>query len=159
MGKYKKTYLIRFLINNNLNKLYTMIPMMGGKQSKDKKELIISNYLFPNQNLFIRQLDKLNIDYKEYLKIAKQTAKKAGYNPLLLNFSDKKNKKLNYNGVDFGAVNYNDFIIYKFLEKRGEIPDGMSLKKQNQYRKRAYQVMVESDNKYSPASLSYYILW
>jgi hypothetical protein len=102
-------------------------------------------------NKFINQLNKLNIKPDEYLKIAKSTAKQAGYNPDLLKFS--LSKKLNYNGVDFGAPNYNDFIIYKLTN-----PEIANNKRDN-YRARSKKVMEETKNKYSPASLSYYILW
>ena len=96
---------------------------------------------------------KFNFDKDKYLRIAKSTAKKAGYNPKLLKFSTNPKKKLNYNGVDFGASGYGDFIIYKLTDPK--IAD----KKRENYRKRAKKVMSETNDKFSPASLSYYILW
>jgi hypothetical protein len=105
------------------------------------------------QNKFMNQLNNLNISPDKYLKIAKSTAKQAGYNPKLLKFSSKPNKKLEYDGVDFGAVGYGDFIIYKLTNNK------IANKKREDYRKRAEKVMKETNNKISPASLSYYILW
>ena len=96
---------------------------------------------------------KFNFDKDKYLRIAKSTAKKAGYNPKLLKFSTNPKKKLNYNGIDFGASGYGDFIIYKLTDPK--IAD----KKRENYRKRAKKVMSETNDKFSPASLSYYILW
>ncbi len=124
------------------------------KKVLNRKDLNIKNTLTGlGNNKFMNQLNKLNIEPSEYLKIARQTAQKAGYNPKLLNFSDNNKKKLVYDNIDFGAVNYNDFIIYKLTNP--EIAE----KKRENYRKRAFKVMQETNNEYSPASLAYMIIW
>jgi hypothetical protein len=108
---------------------------------------------------FYNQLKELDFNPQDYLKQARKQAKKEGYDPNLLNISNKDNKKLEYNNIYFGAPNYNDFLIYKHLEKLGEIPKGTAREKRKNYRKRALEVMKKTNNKFSPASLSFYILW
>lgn len=138
---------------NNIGDRYS-IPSKLIKQILNNALIILNNKLVGlGNNKFMNQLNKLNIEPSEYLKIARQTAQKAGYNPKLLNFSDNNKKKLVYDNIDFGAVNYNDFIIYKLTNP--EIAE----KKRENYRKRAFKVMQETNNEYSPASLSYFILW
>lgn len=111
-------------------------------------------------NKFMNQLEA--IDYKPgiYLKDARIIAAKRGYNPKLLNFSDKPNKKLNYNGVNFGQVNYNDFLIYKHLERAGKIPKDAANKKMSSYRARATKIKGDwKDDIQSPNNLAINILW
>jgi hypothetical protein len=109
---------------------------------------------------FFNQLNKIDYEPESYLKDARKIAKKRGYNPKLLNFSNKKNKKLNYNGVDFGQVNYNDFLIYQFLEKKGDIPKGEANKKMANYRARATKIKGDwALSKESANSLAIKILW
>ena len=102
---------------------------------------------------FKNQLKKLNIEPNEYLKIAKQAAKRANLNPDKLVFSTKKDKKLQYENIDFGAVGYNDYIIYKLTNNP----------KADDYRKR-YQLShgaIKGDwkDKLSPNALSLKINW
>lgn len=105
-------------------------------------------------NKFKKQLQEENIDSKDYLDIVRTNAKMKGYNPSLLNYSDDDIHKLDYDGVKFGRVGYNDFIIYLFTTDEDE-----ALNKRKNYRKRAYKVMKETNDKFSPATLSYEILW
>ena len=104
-------------------------------------------------------LKNKNINPTTYLNIAKKTGSSAGYNPKLISFSQNPKYKLNYDGTDFGASGYNDFILYKLLEKEQEVPSGTSDKRRNAYRTRAKSTMEKTNNKYSKASLSYHILW
>ena len=108
---------------------------------------------------FTEYLKNKDIDSNTYLKIAKKTASNTGYNPKLLTFSQKPKYKLNYDGTDFGASGYNDFILYKLLESKSEVSEGTSNKKRNSYRSRAKSTTEQTNNKYSKASLSFYILW
>ena len=68
---------------------------------------------------FIEILESKNINPEEYLQLAKKAAKSNGYNPKMLEFSDKPKYKLKYDGVYFGAVLYNDYISYTLLHKQG----------------------------------------
>lgn len=108
---------------------------------------------------FQKQLSKFNITSKDYLKLAKYRAKKEGYNSSLLKLSDDNKHKLMYKGVKFGAVNYNDFILYSVLVVDGKISKEEAYKKRLNYRKRAFKVMNKTNDKFSPSALSYFILW
>jgi hypothetical protein len=103
--------------------------------------------------MFIDTLKKLNIDPAMYLALVKMIASKQGYDPASLNFSKNPKKKLEYAGRDFGASGYKDFILYKLLS-----PD-VADKKRKAYRARATKKAEETNDKYSPASLSLNILW
>ena len=105
-------------------------------------------------------LDKNNINFDEYLSIAKKIAKKKGYNPDLLTISNMKSKKLNYNGTNFGSSINNDFIIYSLMAKNGEITKEEAKEHRRRYLARATK--IEGDwkkNKESPNSLAVRILW
>ena len=105
-------------------------------------------------NKFMNQLTKLDIDPEKYLFIARENAKMKGYNPELLEYADDNIHKLKYVDVPFGRVGYNDFIIYLFTTD-----EQTALNKRKNYRKRAYKVMEETNDKQSPATLAYEILW
>ena len=81
-------------------------------------------------------------------------AAQENYNPNLLTYSDDDKHKLMYNNIKFGANGYYDFILYALLED-----EDVAIKKRISYRKRAYATMKATSSKFSPASLSYYILW
>jgi len=108
---------------------------------------------------FVKQLHKLNITPEDYLNFARMRAKKEGYNPKLLFLSDDDKHKLIYDNVPFGAVGYNDFILYSVMAVDHKITKEQAINKRINYRKRAYDMMIKSNNKFSPASLSYFILW
>lgn len=108
---------------------------------------------------FQKQLESFDMTIDEYLTNAKKVAKLRGYNPDLLNISDDDDHKLNYNGVKFGKVGYQDQLIIAKQVNDGKVPFEYLVDKIKQYRQRARKVMKATNNKYSPASLSYYILW
>lgn len=108
---------------------------------------------------FANQLEGYNLTPSQYLDIVKHVAKQRGYNPKKLNLSYDNIHKLDYDGVKFGRVGYKDKIIYSWLEHIGDIPEGTTRTKYQNYRKRAVKVMKETNNKYSPSSLSYYLIW
>lgn len=111
------------------------------------------------KNEFEKQLQGVGLTTNKYLEIVKIIAKKRGYNPELLSISNDGIHKLEYDGVKFGRVNYNDKIIYMWLEKNGKIPTGTTKEKYTNYRKRAEKVMKATNNKFSPASLSFNLIW
>lgn len=105
-------------------------------------------------------LDNNDISINKYLKIAKERAKEKGYDPSLLSMSNKKTKKLNYNGVDFGSSSNNDFIIYSLLEKQGDISKGDADKHRKSYLSRATKIKGNwKKDKESPNNLAINILW
>jgi hypothetical protein len=107
--------------------------------------------------MFIDHLELMGISPKKYLRIARKSAKDNGYDPDLLQFSDKKGKKLMYShddeSIHFGASVYMDFILYKLKTN-----DTEANKRRDLYHKRASKLAEKSD-KYSASNLSLYILW
>ena len=91
----------------------------------------------------------------EYLKLAKQFAKKAGYKDYAtLKLADDGKHKLVLRGVKFGSINNNDYIIY-----RQHFPS-IADQKRKQYLARARKIKGDwAKNKYSPNSLAINILW
>lgn len=108
---------------------------------------------------FENQLKEIGLTADDYLNLVKIVAKHRNYNPELLKISDDGIHKLEYNNIKFGRVGYNDLIIYTWLEYNKMIPEGTAKLKKINYRKRARAIMIKTKNKYSPASLSYQILW
>ena len=104
-------------------------------------------------------LKKFNLEDKPsikniYLSIAKENASNNNYNPDLLTFSNDGIHKLEYDGVKFGRVNYNDFIIYQLMG------DDSALQKRNNYLKRATNIKGNwKYNMMSPNNLAIRILW
>lgn len=99
----------------------------------------------------------LGMSEEAYLKEAKKKAKKAGYDPKKLTLCKDGKHKLDYDGVKFGAVGYGDFILYKFLEKQGEVPKGTAAKKRRVFRK-SHGAMKDS-GKGSANQLALAVLW
>lgn len=108
---------------------------------------------------FENQLNEYNLNTTIYLNVAKIIAKKRGYDPKKLSLANDNIHKLDYDGVKFGRVGYKDKLIYAWLESNGLVPQGTMRQKYTNYRKRAKEVMKNTKNKFSPASLSYYIIW
>jgi hypothetical protein len=105
-------------------------------------------------------LDNFKISKKVYLDTAKKNAKDKGYDPNLLNFSKRKDKKLNYNGVNFGSSTNRDFIIYSILEDRQEIAKGTALQQRKQYLARAKKIKGDwKKDKESANYLAIKTLW
>ena len=112
---------------------------------------------------FIKQLQEIGINPSEYLKIAQNQAKLYKYNPHQIIFSTDDKHKLIYIDVEnnnkkvyFGATGYNDFIIYKLLDKFNGTK--YADRKRFLYRRRAYELYEKSAPK-SPAKFSMEILW
>jgi site-specific DNA-cytosine methylase len=169
--KYDEYPLCRPLAIAELLTKTQMKKMIKEKNKLEEKQLITKKVLDNDKfNIkstlsgtgagFFKQLDKIGYNPELYLKDARNISKKRGYNPKLLNYSEKPNKKLNYNGVDFGQVNYNDFLIYKFLERKGDLPKDTANKKMRNYRARATKIKGDwALSKESPNSLAINILW
>ena len=100
-------------------------------------------------------LIKLKIHPSSYLAIARRRAETTGfYDPNELHFANDSKHKLVYGTKKFGANGYNDYILYQLLYS-SRIAD----QKRSNYRKRAIDVMKKTNSHYSPASLSWNILW
>ncbi|MGB0405522.1 MAG: hypothetical protein ACPGDB_04985, partial [Fusobacterium sp.] len=117
IGKIPKKYISDSLTISDLKKQLKSIiegirrgKLKGkGKTKKTQLEKRLKNIGFPAS---------------VYLKLARYKAEKYGLDKDKLNFSNKKLKKLNYDGVDFGSSLNNDYIIYNFFEVKGKEPKG-----------------------------------
>lgn len=133
------------------NKCFSKEPIPLIRAKKQLKAIGMSGHSFIN--LF-------HNEPLEYLRRAKIIAKKQGYNPKLLSLSNKPNKKLNYNNVHFGASNYNDFIIYSDMAKKGLITKEQADKHRQNYLSRATKIKGDwKENIESPNNLAIRILW
>jgi hypothetical protein len=66
---------------------------------------------------FTTILEKIGINPKEYIKIARKRAKDLGYKDYnQLKFVDYNDYKLEFRGIKFGNKNYKDYIIYLLTE-------------------------------------------
>jgi hypothetical protein len=62
--------------------------------------------------------------------------------------------------VHFGSPEYNDYIIYSFLESQKEVEKGTADERRKLYRMRATNIKGNwKDNKFSPNNLAINILW
>jgi len=109
---------------------------------------------------FHKQLAEVGLTHNIYMKKAKELAKASGYDPDKLSMAEDENHKLCYDGVCFGKVDYFDYIIYSWLESKGELPEGTADKKRKAYRARAKKARGDwKSNKLSPNNLAINILW
>lgn len=100
------------------------------------------------------------MDKKLYLLVAKMRAKEAGYNPDLLTLANDNVHKLSYDGVKFGNKDYNDYILYSWMESQGRISAREVDKHRRNYRKRATNIKGNwRNNPISPNNLAIRILW
>lgn len=113
---------------------------------------------------FQKKLDKIGFKPKLYLKKAKEMASKTGYDPSKVLFCNTGKNKLMYESPDglvhFGNPDYPDYIIYSFLEHKGEVDEGTADKRRELYRARATNIKGDwKKNKYSANNLAINILW
>lgn len=113
---------------------------------------------------FQKQLLSLGIPPEDYLLTVKHLASKYRYDPEKVSFSLDGKHKLVYDSekgpVKFGAVGYGDFLIWKFLEKRGKVEKGLADKKRDTFVK-SHSAMGEKYDlgSLSPNTLAIRILW
>ena len=106
------------------------------------------------------------LDKDKYLKEVKRKAYIYGLNKNLLEFSNNPKYKLEYYDKDnnkyiyFGSNGYNDYIIYKMLERLKEIQKGEADIKRHLYLSRSSKIKGNwKHNKLSKNNLSINILW
>ena len=114
--------------------------------------------------IFKDWLVKHNFNPDIYLKVVRYNCKLEGYNPDCVHFCNDGVHKLEYRYHDkvvpFGAVDYNDFILWTWREFRGEVEDGYAEKKREAYRSRATRIKGSwKSDPTSPNNLAIHILW
>ena len=107
-------------------------------------------------------LTKNKISPQKYLQAVQVKAMYYDYDWESITFATDKTHKLQMTRPDgkiikFGAVNYNDFIIYGFLAKQKKITYDEALKKRDLFHKR--MASESDDNMYSARNLSLVLLW
>jgi hypothetical protein len=119
----------------------------------------------PIRPRFRKQLKKVGISPEDYLAVARDRAEEAGYDPRALEFSTEDENKLQIYDDEgkvhrFGAVGYNDFILWSTLEALGKTPEGQALKKQNVFWRSHSKIKGDwKDDRFSPNMLALKILW
>jgi DNA adenine methylase len=113
---------------------------------------------------FQEKLNKMGLAPKQYLKQARTMAEKTGYDSDKVVFCSTGKNKLMYESpsglVHFGNPDYPDYIIYSWLEHKGEVEKGTADKRRELYRARATKIKGDwKKNKYSANNLAINILW
>lgn len=110
---------------------------------------------------FEKILINKKINPEKYLQAVRIKAMYYNYDWKTIEFANDKTHKLQIQRPDgkiikFGAVNYNDFIIYGFMVKRKEITYDQALLKRDNFDKRMRR---DDNNIYSARNLSLSLLW
>ena len=143
-----------------------------GGQTDPREEWIVTNYQpmvggaknDTSSDAFMKQLEKLRIEPDDYMVVAKHLAKSKGYDPEKLSFATDGDHKLSYDSPQgirkFGKVGYGDYIIWSYLERRGEVPKGTADSKRNRFHK-SHKAMskIYGLSKYTPNELALNINW
>lgn len=114
---------------------------------------------------FKDQLDGIGYNCSQYLSDARAVAKRAGYDPARLEFSNDKDHKLMYVAPDgsirrFGRLGYGDFLTWTYMEREYIVPKGTARKKRTAFHKSHEAIKGEWRNdRYSPNNLALHINW
>jgi hypothetical protein len=114
---------------------------------------------------FKQQLEDIGYGCASYLSDARAVARKAGYDPARLEFSNDGKHKLMYMAPDgslrhFGLATYGDFLIWSHLEREAAAPKGTARKKRTAFRRSHEAIKGDWRNdKYSPNRLALSINW
>jgi hypothetical protein len=129
------------------------------KFGPDSAKMQYVNYTGNGSDKFAKQLKKLNITPKDYLKKARAAANKAGYDGRALEFAnDGEHKLMIYddkgNAIKFGKAGMMDFILWKHSN-----PSVAKARREN-YLKRSGAIKGDwKDNKFSANNLARRIIW
>lgn len=139
-------------------------PLQTEKLFNTKEFNIKSTLTGTGKDKFIKQLEKLNFPPEAYLMVAREVAKREGYDPEKLTFSNNNDNKLKYDSPEgikyFGKAGYGDYIIWLFKEKKGQVAGGYADMKRRVFRKSHGAISkIHNLNKFSPNELSINILW
>jgi hypothetical protein len=111
---------------------------------------------------FERVLIGKKINPNKYLQAVQIKAMYYNYDWQTIQFADDKTHKLQIQRPDgrivkFGAVDYNDFVIYSFMAKKKEISYDKALMKRDNFHSR--MMKIEDNDVYSARNLSLSLLW
>jgi hypothetical protein len=115
--KYKPRSMLQRFMNS--------IPY-AGKVAENLDAHSMANFQGGGKDAFMRQLADVGLSPEIYLKRARASAKREGYNPKGVSFANDGVHKLAYTDgkrtSKFGRVGYRDFIIWKFLGSSSNTP-------------------------------------
>ena len=116
-------------------------------------------------SMFRRQLKAEGLTPEKYLEIVRDIANEEGYDGRAIEFSDDPDKKLMIYDDEgkkhyFGAVGYNDYIIWSKKEALGKVKKGYAEMKRRVFNKSHSKMPGDwKGDKYSPNNLAMKILW
>jgi hypothetical protein len=147
-------------------KQYEELPSLLGDYRKVPDELKITPLEGSGKPMakFAKQLESVGISPKEYLDTARAIARKRGYT-VMPDWSDNNKHKLQITTPEghirrFGAVGYGDYLIWSWLEHKGEVPKGTAQKKRHVFNVSHNKIKGDwRDDLYSPNQLALKILW
>lgn len=141
-------------------------PLPLTRAKKQLTAVNISEFSGKGKPTIIDQLKDIGLNPKKYLQVAREQAEEAGYENFdELEFSMNGTHKLQIPNEDgkiirFGRVGYGDYLIWSYLEGKGEAPEGQAEKKRNTFRISHSKIKGNwKQNKYSPNNLAINILW
>lgn len=113
---------------------------------------------------FKKQIEESKLTPTQYLRKVKALAKKNGYDPKYVMFSDNDTHKMMYHTKDrlerFGRVGYGDFILWSAIEKAKLVPKGTANKKREVFHKSHSKIKGDwKADKLSPNNLALNLLW
>jgi hypothetical protein len=108
------------------------------------------------------ELKSIGMSPAAYLRQARKQAKLWGYPPSNFVFSDREGYKVMSQEPrrHFGRIGYGDFILWTFLERRGDVKKGEAESRRERFW--ASHTKIKGDWKkddYSPNNLALRILW
>lgn len=148
-GKFK------LCLKSNPSICFSKKPITKEKAIKQRQAIAISEHKRAGK----KEINIVKIPNNIYYKMVVKKIKELNLNPKLLKFSDDNKHKFIYDGVKFGALGYNDYLIYCYNAKIGNIDQSFADNKRKNYRARAKKVLLKHPNEITPAYLSYYVLW
>ena len=158
---------------------HTIDPEVRKNRKKGLLETVIGNVPYLGKAYGSLQAHKLNnfiggkkiqlsdaeMTPQSYLRKARTSAKKNGYDPSRLELSNKKTHKLMYKTEDgkivhFGRTGYGDSIIWSALERLGKAPKGTADKKRRVFHASHSKIKGDwRDNPHSANNLALRVLW
>jgi hypothetical protein len=108
------------------------------------------------------ELRSLGMSPRTYLRQVRKQAKQWDYDPRNFTFSDREGFKIMSLNPrrHFGRIGYGDFIIWTFLERRGDVEEGEAERRRERFWKSHSKIKGDwKKDDYSPNNLALRILW
>ena len=145
---------------------YEELPSLLGDYRKVPDELKITPLEGSGKPMakFAKQLEEIGLSPDDYLATARAIARKRGYKTIP-DWSDNNKHKLQIKTPEglirrFGAVGYGDFLIWSWLENKGEVPKGYASQKRRVFNVSHNKIKGDwREDPYSPNNLALKILW